>query len=110
MSSLSHSITWRSSIAAGSIGTSSSSRSWVSTKPPGCCDRWRGVPISWRGEVEREAQAAVGEIEVQLLRVLRLDAILRPAPDLGRQHLDEVFGQAERLADVAHRAAWRDSG
>ena len=56
------------------------------------------------GEVERQAQAAVGEIEVQLLDVLVLDAFLRPAPDLGRQHLDQVLGEAERLADVAHRA------
>ncbi len=38
----------RSTIAAGSMGTRSSSRSWVRTKPPGCCDRWRGTPISWR--------------------------------------------------------------
>ena len=48
MSSLSHSMTWRSSMRAGSIGTRSSSRSSVSTKPPGCCDRWRGKPISVR--------------------------------------------------------------
>ena len=56
------------------------------------------------GEIERQAQAPVGKIEVQLLDVLVLDAFLRPAPDLRRQHLDEVFGEAERLADVAHRA------
>ena len=56
------------------------------------------------GEVEREAEAAVGKVEVQRLDVLVLDAILRPAPDLGGQHLDQVFGQAERLADVADRA------
>ena len=48
MSSLSHSITWRSTMAAGSIGTRSSSRSWVRTKPPGCWLRWRGAPMSWR--------------------------------------------------------------
>ena len=30
------------------------------TKPPTCCDRWRGKPISSRGEVERQAQGAVG--------------------------------------------------
>ena len=56
------------------------------------------------GEIEREPQAPVAEIEVELLGVLRLDAFLRPAPDLRRQHLDEVFGQAERLADIAQRA------
>ena len=48
MSSLSHSITCRSIMAAGSIGTRSSSRSWVRTKPPGCWLRWRGAPMSWR--------------------------------------------------------------
>ena len=56
------------------------------------------------GEVEREAEAPVGKVEVQLLDVLVLDAFLRPAPDLRGQHLDQVLGQAERLADVADRA------
>ena len=104
MSSLSHSMTWRSAIAAGSIGTSSSSRSWVSTKPPGCCDRCRGAPISCAGELERQPQPPVVQVEVELLGVLRLDAFLRPAPDLRRQHLDQVLGQAQRLADIAQRA------
>jgi hypothetical protein len=36
MSSLSHSITCRSIMAAGSMGTRSSRRSWVRTKPQGC--------------------------------------------------------------------------
>ena len=48
ISSLSHSITCRSIMAAGSIGTRSSSRSWVRTNPPGCWLRWRGAPTSWR--------------------------------------------------------------
>ena len=34
------------------------------------------------GELERQAQAPVAEVEVELLGVLRLDAFLRPAPDL----------------------------
>ena len=34
------------------------------------------------GEIERQAQASVGEVEVQLLDVPVLDAFLRPAPDL----------------------------
>src|SRR5260221_12963959 len=37
--------------------------------------------------------------------MLGLDAFRGPAPDLGQQHLDEVLGQAERLADVAQCAA-----
>jgi hypothetical protein len=36
--------------------------------------------------------------------VLGLDAILRPAPDLRRQHLDEVLGEAEGLSDIAQCA------
>ena len=46
MSSLSHSMKVRSSIAALPIGTVSSSRSRVRTKPPTCCERWRGKPMS----------------------------------------------------------------
>ena len=56
------------------------------------------------GEVERETEAAVGEVEVQFLDVLVLDAILRPAPNLQGQHLDEVLGEAKRLANIADRA------
>ena len=55
------------------------------------------------GEIEGQAQAPVGEIEVQRLDVLVLDAVLRPAPDLRGQHLDKVLGEAQRLADVAQR-------
>jgi hypothetical protein len=36
--------------------------------------------------------------------MLLLDALLRPAPDLRGQHLDEVLGKPQRLADVADRA------
>ncbi len=61
-------------------------------------------PHQFAGEIERKTQAPVAEIEIQFLGVLRLDAFLRPAPDLRRQHLDEVLGQAERLADIAQRA------
>ena len=44
MSSLSQQMTVRSSIAAFSIGTSSSSRPSVMTKPPTCWERCRGKP------------------------------------------------------------------
>ena len=104
MSSLSHSITWRSFIAAGSIGTNSSSRSRVRTNPPGCWDRWRGAPISWRASSRVRRRRRSLQVEVQLLGVLRLDP-LRPAPGLGRQHLGQVLGQAQGLADIADGAA-----
>ena len=61
MSSLSHSMTWRSTMLAGSIGTMSASWSLVSTNPPGCCDIWRGNPISSRASssVMRSRRSAV---------------------------------------------------
>ncbi len=43
-SSLSHWITVRSGMDAFSIGTSRASGPLVSTKPPVCCERWRGNP------------------------------------------------------------------
>ena len=43
---MSQQMTVRSSIAAFSIGTSSSSRLRAMTKPPVCWLRWRGKPIS----------------------------------------------------------------
>src|SRR5215471_8922774 len=46
MSSLSHSMKVRSSMAALPTGTVSSRRKRVSTKPPTCWERWRGKPIS----------------------------------------------------------------
>ena len=46
-SSLFHSITVRSGMAAFSMGTSSHSGPRVITMPPVCCDRWRGKPINW---------------------------------------------------------------
>jgi hypothetical protein len=63
---------------------------------------WR--PHELAGEVERQAQASVRKVEIQRLDVLVLDALLRSTPDLRRQHLDEIFGEAQGLADVADRA------
>ncbi len=56
------------------------------------------------GEVERQAQPPVLEIEIQVGRMLELHALLGPAPDLAGEHLDQVLGQAERLSDVAQRS------
>ena len=54
-SSLSHWMTVRSAIAAFSTGTIRSSRPRAMTKPPTCCDRWRGKPIS--SPVKRDERA-----------------------------------------------------
>ena len=61
-------------------------------------------PDQFAGENDRELEPPVLQIEVEFFGVLGLDAFFRPAPDLGRQHLDQVFCEPERLADVAQRA------
>jgi hypothetical protein len=53
-------------------------------------------PHELAGEVEREAQASVGKVEIQRLDMLVFDALLRPAPDLGRQHLDGLCCKDDR--------------
>ena len=55
-------------------------------------------------QVQRQAQPAVLQVEVQFGGVFLVDAFLAPAPDLGGQRAGDVLGQAHRLADVAHRA------
>ncbi len=104
-SSFSHSITQRSAIVAGSIGTRSSSRSRVRTKPPGCWERWRGVPISCR--LSSSVSASRGSVlsSPSSCDMPFGDALVRPAPDLTRQGGGHVLRQAERLADLADRAA-----
>ena len=57
------------------------------------------------GEVERQAQAAVAEVQVQGFGMLGFDAFVAPAPDLAGQRAGHVFGQAQRLAHFAHGAA-----
>ena len=55
------------------------------------------------GEIESKTQTPVAQIEVQFLGVLRFNPFPRPAPNLRGQQFDEIFGQAERLADIAQR-------
>ena len=104
-SSLSHSMTVRSSIAAFSIGTSSSSRLRVRTKPPTCCERWRGKPLSSPASSSASREPRLGGIEAGSRDVLGVDAAIAPAPDAGGQRADRVVRQAQRLADLADRAA-----
>ena len=68
---------------------------------------WRAHELA--GKVERQAQASVRKVEVQRLDVLLLDALLRPAPDLGGQHLDEVFGEAQAPCRRRGSRPWCDS-
>ena len=56
------------------------------------------------GELQRQAQAPVIQVEVQLLGMPGLDPLRAPAPDLGGEQLDEILGQPQRLADIAQCA------
>ena len=55
-------------------------------------------------QINGEFQAAVFEVEVQLLGMLRLDPLLRPAPDLGVEQGDHIFRKSKHFADIAQRA------
>src|SRR4051812_15640701 len=52
------------------------------------------------GEFKSEPQTPVAKIQIEFFGVFRLNAFGAPAPDLRRQHLDEVFGKTERLPDI----------
>ena len=67
-------------MAAFWIGTSSSSRPSVSTKPPTCCERWRGKPHQGRRQFERQGQPRIGGIEAGLAHMLDVDAACRRMP------------------------------
>ena len=104
ISSFSHSMTRRFSIAAGSTGTRSSSRSRVRTKPPGCWLRWRGVPISWRAR--SRARARRGSVRSRFSSSTwrsGTPSFDQPQIWLGKR-AGHVLGQAQRLADLADRA------
>ncbi len=105
MSSLSHSITCRSAIVAGSIGTRSSSRSCVSTKPPGWVPSCRGKPISSRASCSVRRSRRSPRLRFSSSACSSSHALLGPAPDLAGQRAGHVLGQPQHLADVADGAA-----
>ena len=84
-SSFSHSITRRSTIVAGSIGTRSSSRSRVRTKPPGCWREMARRADQLAGQLERQREPRIVLVEAELLDMAFGDAVVRPAPDLAGQ-------------------------
>ena len=112
MSSLSQAMTVRSSIAAFSIGTSSSSRPSVMTKPPTCWERWRGKPtISSTISRVRASRRSVGSRPSSRTRSAGRLAAAQP------QICDESAAtvsrrEAHRGADLADRplAAVVDDG
>ena len=104
-SSLSHSMTVRSSIAAFSIGTSSDNGPRVITKPPTCCERWRGKPTSCaaRSSARRRVRS-VGSSPASRTRMIG-DRVVAPAPDDAGERGDDIDAEAQYLADFADRRA-----
>ncbi len=111
MSSLSHSMTWRSSIAAGSIGTSSSSRSWVRTKPPGCWLRWRGAPRELAPPVRASRRSRRSpRLRFSSAAWSSRRRPPRPAPDLGGRARESGLRAARAPCRRRAWRPWRDSG
>ena len=75
------------------------------TKPPVCWDRWRGRADQLKRQQQGAAQGGVGRVEPGLADIVGLQAVAAPAPDRAGQDVDRVLRQAERLADLADRAA-----
>ena len=103
MSSLSQQMTVRSSIAAFSIGTSSSSRPSVITKPPTCWLRWRGKPmISSTSSMVCASRRSSGSRPSSTSRS-RGRSPTAPAPDLARERRHGVAAEPHGGAHLADR-------
>ena len=103
MSSLSQQMTVRSSIAAFSIGTSSSSRPSVITKPPTCWLRWRGKPTISSTRSHGLRQPPVVGVEAELGEPRARQIARAPAPDLARERGDGVAAEPHGGAHLADR-------
>ena len=74
------------------------------TKPPTCCDRWRGKPISSPVERDEPRDQRIVGIEAGLADARRIDLAAVPPREHAGQPVDLREIEAQRLADVAHRA------
>ena len=77
------------------------------TKPPTCCDRWRGKPISVVDELDELPHDAAVRIEAGFAQALRDRVAAVPPRERLREAVDLRELEAERLADVAQRARGR---
>ena len=84
------------------IGTVSSRRSRVSTKPPTCWERWRGKPKQRVGERDRLADRRIGGIEPGFAHVRFGKLVVARAPNEAGQRRRHVLLEAQRLAHLAH--------
>ena len=104
-SSLSHWMTLRSAIAAFSIGTSRDSWSRAITKPPTCCDRWRGKPQQLVGDREPLAGSPSCR-DRSPLRAIRCGMTLAAIPPLVSCLASwSIALRIESRAPCRHRAA-----
>ena len=100
-SSLSHSMTVRSGMAAFSMGTSSHSGPWVMTMPPTCCDRCRGKPTSSpTSATSRPPRNESGSMPASRQRSASCASRWWPSRLFG-QGVDAIERQAQGLAHVA---------
>ena len=104
MSSLSHSTMVRSPSPLCRSAPASSSGSRVMTKPPTCWDRWRGKPMSSPASSRTRVEVADRRDRGRLPGSAR-PARRSPQPQIeSGERGDDVLGQAEHLADLAHGA------
>ena len=109
-SSLSHCMTTRPGIAAGSSGTTSSRRPAAITMPPECWPRWRGR--SWICAYQRRRAGARAARRDRRRRLRSCAASSSRSSRRTRSACSSLAsrstcacGEAERLADLAHGAA-----
>ena len=57
------------------------------------------------GQLKRQAQPAVGRVQIEFLQLGIGNAVVAPAPGEAGQRSRDIFRHAKRLADLAHRAA-----
>ena len=92
-------------MAALPIGTISSSGPRVSTKPPTCCERWRGKPISSLASSTACRISGIFRVEAGLADMIVGQIVVAIAPHGFRQRRGDVFRQAQNFADFADGAA-----
>ena len=101
MSSLSHSTTVRSTMAAFSMGTRSESGLLAMTKPPTCWERWRGVSISSSARRMVCSSSGIVGIEAGLAHIVEPEPVPAVAPDGLGERVQRVGREAHHLADLA---------
>ena len=109
--SLSHMTICRPSIAAGTTGQSSVSGVVERTIPPGCCEGWRGSPQASRtSRASARQRGACARRSPIAIAMSSLEALAGPGVHRAGHPLDLGRRQAQRLAEVAHRAAHPEGG